>query len=453
MAIKISTSQVQKTILAPVVQQSIEVLLLPLIDLNQLIEQELQNNPLLEIDEESQESQAKKLDEELRLRIRRDEQLQTRHYESNDDETMEERPITREATLEDKLLDQLRFTLSDPLKLKIGEFIIGNIDEDGYLHASIEEIAKQLEVEDLALIEEVLKIIQEFEPKGVASRTLNECLLIQAKYKANGYTELVTRIVNEHLNDLGQKRYLEIARKLGVSVERVKEAACIIGSLDPKPARNYRPIASNIYIKPDIIIRKDIDDNYQILMNNDGIPALQINPFYRKMLHKSNLSNVEKAYIHEKLKNALQFMKSLEQRGQTILEITKLILKKQTAFLEQGAAALVPMTLKDVAEEIDRNESTVSRAISNKYLDTPQGLLPMKFFFSQGLSDNKEGNISNRSVKEEIKFLVQDENKRSPLSDQDIQNHFTRKGMTIARRTISKYRQKLQILPSHLRKQ
>ncbi len=453
MAIKISTSQVQKTILAPVVQQSIEVLLLPLIDLNQLIEQELQNNPLLEIDEESQESQAKKLDEELRLRIRRDEQLQTRHYESNDDETMEERPITREATLEDKLLDQLRFTLSDPLKLKIGEFIIGNIDEDGYLHASIEEIAKQLEVEDLALIEEVLKIIQEFEPKGVASRTLNECLLIQAKYKANGYTELVTRIVNEHLNDLGQKRYLEIARKLGVSVERVKEAACIICSLDPKPARNYRPIASNIYIKPDIIIRKDIDDNYQILMNNDGIPALQINPFYRKMLHKSNLSNVEKAYIHEKLKNALQFMKSLEQRGQTILEITKLILKKQTAFLEQGAAALVPMTLKDVAEEIDRNESTVSRAISNKYLDTPQGLLPMKFFFSQGLSDNKEGNISNRSVKEEIKFLVQDENKRSPLSDQDIQNHFTRKGMTIARRTISKYRQKLQILPSHLRKQ
>lgn len=444
----------QKTILSPVVQQSIEVLLLPLLDLNQLIEQELQSNPLLEVDEESQESQAQKLDEEIRQRIRQNEQT-PQSRETNDDETMEERPITREASLEDKLQDQLRFSISDPVKLKIGEFIIGNIDEDGYLHASVEEIAEQTEVEDAALIEEVLKTIQEFEPKGVAARTLTECLLIQARHKANGYAELVSRIISECLTDLGHKRYPEIARKFGVSLDRVKEAAQIIASLDPKPARNFRPIASNIYIKPDVVITKDNDVGYQVQMNNDGIPALQINPLYRRMLQNKNLTTQEKEFIREKLKNALQFIKSLEQRGATIQEIAKFILKKQTAYFEQGTSALVPMTLKDVAEEISRNESTVSRAISNKYMDTPQGLLPFKFFFSQGLGgsdDNKDGNVSNRSVKEEIKDLVQNENKRSPLSDQEIQNHFCRRGMTIARRTINKYRQELHILPSHLRK-
>ncbi len=456
MKIKLSPAQVQKLILAPVIQQSIGVLLLPIAELNMVIEQELQNNPLLEVDEDTPDSFQNSWDAEVRQRIEKIYDIPNLPYdeEYSNDETFEERPITREVSLEDQLIQQLHIELSDPLQREIGELIIGDIDEDGYLKTNIDEICKNAGVDDKELVEHILKVIQDFAPKGIASRDLKECLLIQAKNRVNGQNDLVDRIIAECLPELGQKKYSEIAKKLGSLVEEVKNAVKIISSLDPRPARNFRPIGANIYIKPDIFITKDPDHGYQIHVNQEGIHSLRINPLYQRLLQQNNLREHEKEFIREKLKNAIQFIKSVEQRGQTLREIAKFILDKQKPFFKSGPSALIPMTLKDVAVAINRNESTISRAINNKYLDSPQGLYPIKFLFSQGVStENKDGIVSNRCIKEEIKNLIDAEKKSSPLSDQDIQTHFEQKGMKIARRTISKYRQKLKIYPSYLRKQ
>jgi len=367
-------------------QQSIETLLLPLAELNASIDQELQNNPLLEIDEEKQKIlQEQQKDELLKIlefssQMRR---IPLREY-SSDDEPLEDRPIKMEVSLEDQLLQQLRVELSDPLEIKLGEFIIGSLDEDGYLQTTCEEIARAIGVDDILRVEYILKIIQNFEPTGIASRNLRECLLSQVHLRYNGNSEFVIPIIENHLEELGRKKFQEIARKLKTSVDTVKEAGRLIALLEPKPARNYRPIKANLYIKPDIFITKDENDQYHVRVNQDGNPPLRINAYYQRLLHRNNLSNEERSFIREKLKNALYYIKSVGQRGQTIVRITEYILEKQKDFFEHGHMSLVPMTLKDVAQTIDRNESTISRAVTNKYVDTPSGLLPLKFFFFTG---------------------------------------------------------------------
>jgi RNA polymerase sigma-54 factor len=446
-----SFQQVQKQLLAPAMRQSIEMLLLPLTELTLSIDQELQNNPLLEIDEEKEDQSRSEL---LRML---DHAGQTRQIPlsdySADDETLEDRPISIETKLEDQLLRQLHIEISDPLEIKIGELIIGSLNEDGYLTISLEEIAQNAETDDLRRVEYVLKIIQNFEPVGIASRSLKECLLAQVTLRCNGKSETVYKMIDQHLVELGGKKFQNIAKKMNLSIEAVKEAARLIALFEPKPARNYRPIKTNLYIKPDIFILKDDESGYHVHINKDGIPPLRVNTRYQKMLEKKNLTAEERNFIREKLKNALHFIKSIEQRGQTIRRIAEYILDKQKDFFEKGSQSLVPMTLKDIALAIERNESTISRAINDKYMDTPQGLFPLKFFFSQGISDNRiTGMAASRSIKEEIKELFNGEDTSSPLSDQDVQDYFKKKGVTIARRTVSKYRQGLKILPSHLRK-
>ena len=455
MVIKISTQHTQKQILAPSMQQSIEVLMLPLADLNLAIEQELQNNPLLEINQDDHEDTANQSEEIYKKLDYATRTLKPKTTNFLDDEDIEEQPIKKEETLEEKLLRQLRTELSDPLEIKIGEFIIGNLDEDGYLKVTCQEIAQAAETQDLKLVEHILSIIQAFEPSGLAARTLEECLTLQVQAKYNGHHQLVYEIINQCLRNLGSKKYSEIAKKLHTSVDKVIEATKIISSLDPKPARNYRPIKPNLYIKPDITITKEAEDHFRIHVNHFGIPVLYINPTYKNMLQRKDINPEEKEFIREKIKNALYFIKSIEQRGHTIQAIAEYILKKQKNFFTKGTMALVPMTLKDVATALERNESTISRAVNNKYIDTPQGLFPLKFFFAPGIPEKNGGHassISSRSVKEEIKEMIDNEDKVSPLSDQDIQKHFSSRGVTIARRTIGKYRLQLNILPSHLRK-
>lgn len=454
MKINTSIHQIQKQLLAPAMQQSIETLLLPLAELNASIDQELQDNPLLEIDEEKQNALREQQKDELLKILELSGQMHnapTREFFS-DDETLEERPIKMEVSLEDELLQQLRIELSDPLEIKLGEFIIGSLDEDGYLRATCEEIAEAIGIEDILRVEYILKIIQNFEPIGIASRNLKECLLSQVHLRWNGNGDLIANIIENYLEELGRKKFLKIAKKSGTSVDAVREAARLISLLEPRPARNYRPIKANLYIKPDIFITKDENEQYHVRINQDGNRPLRINASYQRLLQKNNLNNEERSFIREKLKNALYFIKSVEQRGQTIVRISEYILKKQRDFFEYGHTSLVPMTLKDIAQTIDRNESTISRAVTNKYVDTPSGLFPLKYFFSQGVAENGSGAVTSRSVKEEIKELIETEDKTSPLSDQTIQNHFKRKDVNIARRTISKYRNTLRILPSHLRK-
>lgn len=454
MKINTSLQQSQKQLLAPAMQQSIEMLLLPLVELNMSIDQELQNNPLLEIDEEKLKSSQENQKDELAALLeysRHNHHFLPREH-SADDEILEDKPIKMEVSLEEQLLQQLRMDLSDPLEIRIGEFIIGSLDEDGYLKATCEEIAQAAGTDDLVRVEYILKIVQNFEPTGIASRSLKECLLSQVKARCNGNGELIKKIIEGHLDELGRKKYQEIARSSGASLDAVKEAAKAIAVFEPKPARNYRPIKASLYVKPDIFITKDNENNYHILINNDGIPPLRVNSHYQKMLLRDSLTREEKNFIREKLKNALHFMKSIEQRGHTIEKITRYILEKQKEFFEKGHMYLAPMSLKDIAQTIDRNESTISRAIANKYMDTPQGLYPLKFFFSQGVCETGKGAVASRGIKEEIKELVDTENKSEPLSDQTIQEYFKRKDIHLSRRTVSKYRQNLRILPSHLRK-
>ncbi|OGX34565.1 MAG: RNA polymerase sigma-54 factor [Omnitrophica WOR_2 bacterium RIFCSPHIGHO2_02_FULL_52_10] len=454
MKINTSLQQSQKQLFAPAMQQSIEMLLLPLVELNMSIDQELQNNPLLEIDEEKLKSSQEHQKDELAALLaysRHGRHFSPREH-SADDEILEDKPIKMEVTLEEQLLQQLRMELSDPLEIKIGEFIIGSLDEDGYLKVTCEEIAQAAGTDDLVRVEYILKIIQNLEPAGIASRSLKECLLSQVKARCNGNSGLIRKIIEGHLDALGRKKYQDIARNSGASLDAVKEAAKAIAAFEPKPARNYRPIKASLYIKPDMFITKDDEGDFHILINNDGVPPLRVNAHYQKMLLKENLNREEKNFIREKLKNALYFMKSIEQRGRTIERITQYILEKQREFFEKGHMFLAPMSLKDIAQSIERNESTISRAIANKYVDTPQGLYPLKFFFSQGVSETENGAVASRSIKEEIKELVDAENKSEPLSDQTIQEYFKHKDICISRRTVSKYRQNLRILPSYLRK-
>ena len=447
--------QIQKTILAPVMQQSIEVLLLAVTELNLSIEQELQSNPLLEINEEALAAQEPGFKEAAFYG--NDLLRSLRAQYSPDDEAVEDMPVKVEFSLEETLLQQLRVEPLDPLEFKIGEYFIGNLDEDGYLKITCEEVAGALGVEDYALIDRVLKVIQGFEPLGIASRSLQECLSIQLTAMLPARHDIYLAIITGHLQDLGRKRFQQISKDIGISLPEIKEAANFIAGLEPKPARNYRPIRSSIYIQPDVFILKDKERGYCVEVSREGVPLLRVNAYYRNLLGRAGLSEKDREFIQEKFRNATNFIKSIEQRGHTLRRIAEYILIKQMAFFDRGED-LSPLVLKDVAQAISRNESTISRAISNKYIDTPRGLFPMKFFFSQGIGqsagtgDNARGFVASRSVKDEIQNIITGEDKSSPLSDQDIQHYFKRRNMQIARRTISKYRQALRILPSNLRK-
>ncbi len=454
MKIKLSPQQIQKTILSPQMQQSIAVLVLPITELSLAIDQELQNNPLLEIDEET-EKEKLSLDHKTTKTESIDQEVADTPYQNSnllEEELPEERPLMQNLPLEDSLFEQLRWEISDPLKLKIGELIIGNLDEHGYLKVSAEELAQMAGVGNLDLIEEILAIVRGLDPVGIGARNLEECLITQLRAKLNGQSNLACQIVLHHLEDLAEKRYFKIARQLKTTPEEIQELGHIIGNLEPRPARNYRPIGNHIYIKPDVTIRKTEDNHFDIYINRDGVPAIQVSPTYKNMLRQNGLNEEERQYIKEKLKNALNFIKSIEQRGHTLYAIARYISEKQNEFLEGNLSSIAPMRLKDVASVLGRNESTICRAINNKYVETPQGIFPLKFFFSQALMENSEKQVSARGLQEEIKELIDNEDTSKPLSDQEIQEHFERKGMKIARRTISKYRQILKIESSHLRR-
>ncbi len=463
--------QVQKQILAPLMQQSMEVLMLPLLELEQTIDQELETNPLLEVAEPAQDEDARALgpedsidgkifDETLQHEIDRLMDGPEHPYFGSADEVTDhmEHYLESDSSLEDRLICQLHTDFRDPVSIRIGELIIGDLNEDGYLTMDAEEIAVLAGGVDPSRVEEVLKKIQTYDPPGIAARSLKECLLVQARVKFNGHAALAVRIIEGYLDALGHKRFMDIARGLGVSVDSVRESAQLIGALEPKPARNFRPLPPNHYVRPDISVVRDTDagdDAWRAEVNQHGIPRLRVNALYRALLKQNTLSPAEKTFIRERLTQAIQFIKSIELRGTTLKQIADFILDKQQGFFTHGHWALSPMKLSDVADALGRNESTICRAIQHKYMDTPQGILPLKYFFSQGIGETSASTglqVSNRSIKEEIQELVAQEDRRHPLSDQEIITLLAQRGISVARRTISKYRQQLNILPSHLRK-
>ena len=458
MKIRLAHKQVQSTILAPSMQQSIEILQLPVQELSAAIDQELQNNPLLEIaQEQPSPSSSSETNDHIDQIINQDLMRQTDSsylpaYDLDNDERSETAQIARGVSLEEHLSRQLQLEVTNPVDLRIGEMIIGNLNDAGYLRAGCEEMAQLLGIQNVQRVESVLALVKTFEPVGIACFNLKECLLTQIDRKYNGKNTLLHTIVNEHLESLSRKKHQEIARSLKISIEHVKDAAAAIAKLEPYPARSYRPVDTNIYIKPDINIVKDDNDQYQVQINKEHVPQLRVSAVYQKMLTQPNCTEEEKLFIREKMKNAILFIKSIEQRHHTLKEIANYICRHQKDFWEEGHMALKPMTLKDIAQTINRNESTVCRATSNKFMDTPQGVYPMKFFFSQAVNETTDSNVSSTSIKEEIKTIIEEENKNNPLSDQDIVRLFDRRGLNLARRTVNKYRQAMRILPSHLRK-
>jgi RNA polymerase sigma-54 factor len=359
-----------------------------------------------------------------------------------------ENTLTHKNSLEDHLMWQMRLSNLDGDDHRIAATIIYNLSDDGYLETPIEELAAQLEI-DPERVDKVLKRVQRFDPPGVAARDLRECLFAQL-LNLGMEESLPARIVHRHLDLLEKHRYAEIAKTLGVAIEMVGEAAKAISLLEPKPGRDYGG-PEPAYIVPDVHIQK-IGNDFVVTLNESAVPRLRLANYYQRVLNDGAVARETKEYLQERLRSARWLVKSIFQRQQTILKVANSIVKFQRPFFEHGVSHLKPLVLKDVAEDIGMHESTISRATANKYAHTPQGIFELKFFFTSGVKATDGEDVSAETVKEKIRTLVTVEEHGNPLSDQAIADILRKDQINIARRTVAKYRQALNILPSGRRK-
>lgn len=466
----------QQLVMTPQLQQAIKLLQLSRMELMDVVRAELEENPVLE---EGLETPEEKTDAE-ETASSADESSSTElgevkgdnegvsdidwrtylesyslggstadNYEAEDERPSYENLLTRKTSLQDHLMWQLSLSRLEQMDRVIACELVGNIDDDGYLQATTEEIAAQLEVE-LAQVERVLTVVQDFDPIGVASRNLRECLLKQVRH-LDMQGSPVELILLDHLSDLEGRRYPVIARALHISVDEVYEAAKFISGLDPRPGSLYGQDDVQ-YISPDIFVHK-VGEEYIVVLNDEGLPNLRINSFYRNALSGATKVDDEAGdYIQEKLRGALWLIKSIHQRQRTIYKVTKSIVKFQKEFFDRGVSQLKPLVLRDVAEDIEMHESTVSRVTTNKYVQTPQGLFELKYFFNSGIHTTEGNSVASESVKIKIKDIISAENDRKPFSDQKIVAMLKDQGIDIARRTVTKYREMLGLGSSTQRK-
>jgi RNA polymerase sigma-54 factor len=350
------------------------------------------------------------------------------------------------ASLADHLEEQLRFATEDPVVRQIGSEIIGNLDEDGYLRAELPGIATRYGV-TVEAVEPVLKMVQGFDPPGVAARGIQECLLIQLTRDPDP-DPVSVEIIEQYFDDLTRRRYPDIARALRLPLDRVMESVEEIMGLEPKPGRRFGGNDSR-YIAPDVVVHK-MGSEYVVVLNEDGIPRLRVNALYRSLLRNSG--DEARHYVEQKLRSAVWLIKSVDQRQRTLRKVTQSIVKFQRGFLDQGLAHLRPLSLRDVGEDIGMHESTISRVTTNKYVETPQGLFELKFFFHSGIASGGGEMVSSVAVRKMIRDLLANEDPAKPLSDQEVAQVLKGRGLVIARRTVAKYREELGILPSHHRR-
>ncbi|MDP6039662.1 MAG: RNA polymerase factor sigma-54, partial [Candidatus Latescibacteria bacterium] len=353
-------------------------------------------------------------------------------------------------SLEGALLEQLLLTDLSEDERVIAEYLIGNIDEDGFLGCPLEEISDVLGVAPEA-VERVLAVIQTFDPPGVGARNLKECLLIQLQEQGiqNG---LVTAVVRDHLDDWINRRYSKITRVLGASREEMKVAEEVIASLNPKPNVELEPAVNLNHVIPDLEVQK-VGDEYIVSLTDRTVPALRVSPIYRTLLSQSEKSGRDaKQFVVEQLNSARWFISAILQRQATMLKVMRCIVENQSDFFDRGPGFLRPMVLQEVADRVEMHVSTISRVSNGKYVQTPHGVYELKYFFDGGLSRDDGDDISARSVKEKITKMVRDEDTSRPLSDQRIADLLKNEGIDIARRTVAKYRDQLNISPARLRK-
>src|SRR6202049_1829651 len=346
-------------------------------------------------------------------------------------------------------MGQLNQNVLDASDRKTAELIIGNIDDNGFLQTTPEEMALNTGIaqEDF---ETMLTLIQSFHPPGVGARDLRECLLIQLKREGR-QSSLEYKIIADHMQDLGKRRFPEIARRIGIGVEQVQKCANNIAQLDPRPGAIFAEAPKN-YVLPDVTVEK-VNGDYQVILNGEQIPHLRISNTYKDIMSQDGNGSEVKDYIRDKIRSGKFLIKSIHQRQQTISNIAHQIVGRQKEFLDHGTAYLKPMTMVQIADAVGVHETTVSRAISGKYMATPQGVFEMKYFFTPGYQTAGGASLSNTSGKEGLSDLVRDEETRNPLSDKEIVEILSDRGIPIARRTVAKYRAELNILPSNLRKQ
>jgi RNA polymerase sigma-54 factor len=470
----------QKLIMTPSLQQAIKLLQLSKLELQEVLNQELLENPLLEetaeeskAEEAEAEAQETKSEEEAPKKAEETKEKEKDSFDEIDydayfqdyieygynprgmGEEHEEFPIentlTRPPNLTDHLTWQLNMSDSSPRVKEIGAFIIGNIDEDGYLRASVDEIvaAGPYDRED---VEKAISVIQALDPIGVGARDLRECLLLQLQFLEVD-VPLVEIIIRDHWEMFMQRHFVQLAKVLGIDMKTLEGIVELIKHLDPKPGRKYSNERA-IYVEPDVYVHK-VGDEYVIVLNEDGMPKLRINGSYRAMLNSmDNKSDGETVnYIKDKIRSAVWLIKSLDQRQRTIYKVAESIVKHQREFLEKGIDYLRPLVLRDVADDIQMHESTVSRVVSNKYMHTPRGLFLMKYFFHSGIDSDTGEDISSLTVKKKIQSYIEAEDPRKPLSDSKIMKILNDEGINIARRTVAKYRDELNIPSSTDRKQ
>ena len=477
MEARLSLRQSQRVVMTPLLQQAIQLLQLSTLELQEVVQKELLENPLLEeVAPETQdappdgpptpeappaptveplateapptERQTDELPFDLNSVMFDDHEGERSLVAQEDREDLPfENMLRSVASLADHLEEQLRFVTEDPAARRIGSEIIGNLDEDGYLRAELAEIAPRCATTAEEVERVLTEVIQKLEPVGVAARTIQECLLIQLR-ASPPVDPVSVEIVEERFDDLSRRRYPDIARALRLSLDRIMESVEEIMGLEPKPGRRFGGSDSR-YIVPDVFVYK-LGNDYTVVLNEDGIPRLRVNSLYRSLLRGG--SDEARQYVEQKLRSAFWLIKSVDQRQRTLRKVTQSIVKFQREFLDKGLPYLPPLSLRDVGEDVRMHESTISRVTTNKYVETPQGLFELKFFFHSGIASGDGEMVSSVSVKKMIQDLLANEDAAKPHSDQEVAGVLKGRGLTIARRTVAKYREELGILPSHQRR-
>ncbi|MEA3509367.1 MAG: RNA polymerase factor sigma-54, partial [candidate division NC10 bacterium] len=464
-----SLRQTQRMIMTQSLQQAIGLLQLSRLELIQAVRQELEENPILDeelLEEPRLEGEASgdvSGDEEGQPEENRLDDFDWESYLENSSDYRREFPreeverwspeerLTRSRSLGDHLLFQLHLSTSDRALIQWATEIIGNLDENGYLTMDPEELRGKTSA-DQGLIENALRLVQSFDPPGVASRDLRECLLLQLEALKDGEQVAVARtLVADHLVELEGRYLTRLAEKLKVSIKTIQDAVLLICSLEPKPGRTFSTEEPR-YITPDVYIL-EVDGRFVVVLNDDGLPRLRISSYYRGLLGKGRSGAKEtRDYVEGKMRSALWLIRSIEQRQRTLFKVAESIVKFQRDFLEKGITLMRPLTLKEVAEDISMHESTVSRVTTNKYVHTPQGLLELKYFFHRGVQAVDGAAVSSLTVKELVRRLLTGEDMGKPLSDQKIVEVLRQQGIDIARRTVAKYRGQLKIPSSSRRR-
>ena len=463
----LTIEQSQKLTMTPELIQAIQILQFNSQELETFVQDELMQNPVLEYDSTAEErreqevsksesmdkKEAEEADFDLREKVKEAEYddisyRQWEHRKENDEPTFEQF-VSKEETLEDYLLLQLTFSKLKGNDIKIGRYMVESIDENGYLTVELSQVGKTFKVSE-AHVEKILDVIQTFEPAGVGARTLEECLIIQLASKGL-LEDSVEYIILHHLADIGDNKLGKVSKETGLTVAQVQMITDLIRTLEPKPGRRFSSGESVKYVVPDVIVEK-VDGEYQIVTNETTIPRLMVSSYYMSLAKRATEDAELSKYLNEKYNSALWLIKSIEQRRQTIYNVVAAVVEHQKEFLDKGPKYLKTLTLKQVAEALNIHESTVSRSINGKYMQTPRGVFEIKYFFSSGVTGGSGEGMSSNSIKTFIKEIVESEDPKKPYSDQEMVEILSRKGIEISRRTVAKYREGMNILSSSKRR-